>query len=43
VLDAEAAALARWCAERGRNGPAGDTLAPQALPAPDGTRLAGSA
>jgi hypothetical protein len=26
VLDAEAQALARWCAERGRNGPAGEEL-----------------
>jgi len=26
VLDAEAEALARWCSEHGRNGPAGDDL-----------------
>jgi len=26
LLDAEAQALARWCAERGRNGPAGEEL-----------------
>jgi hypothetical protein len=26
VLDAEAEALARWCAEHGRNGPAGEDL-----------------
>lgn len=34
VLQAEAQALARWCAERGRNGPAGEGTA-QAPPAPD--------
>jgi len=33
VLDAEAEALARWCAEHGRNGPAGEDLPP--APAPD--------
>mgnify|MGYP000489134488 CR=1 FL=1 len=37
VLDAEAQALARWCAEHGRNGPAGDALAlePQPEPQPE--------
>ena len=33
VLEAEAQALARWCAERGRNGPAGDGTSE--MPAPD--------
>ncbi|MFC5458331.1 hypothetical protein [Massilia niabensis] len=33
VLEAEAQALARWCAERGRNGPAGEGTAE--APAPD--------
>jgi hypothetical protein len=33
VLEAEAQALARWCAERGRNGPAGEGTAQ--APAPD--------
>jgi hypothetical protein len=32
VLDAEAEALARWCAEHGRNGPAGDELPVETLP-----------
>ncbi|MGZ5202584.1 MAG: hypothetical protein ACXWC4_22710 [Telluria sp.] len=37
VLDAEAQALAKWCAEHGRNGPAGDTApesTTQARPGP---------
>ncbi|MGX4641571.1 hypothetical protein [Massilia sp. SYSU DXS3249] len=33
VLEAEAQALARWCAERGRNGPAGEGT--NEMPAPD--------
>jgi hypothetical protein len=32
VLDAEAQALARWCAEHGRNGPAEPPASPGALP-----------
>ena len=36
VLEAEAQALARWCAERGRNGPAGEgTAGPAEAPVPD--------
>ena len=35
VLDAEAQALARWCAEHGRNGPAGEEL-PVETPVPSG-------
>ena len=45
VLDAEAQALARWCAEHGRNGPAGEDLPVEALPEPepdDGSRAAPS-
>ncbi len=34
VLDAEAQALARWCAERGRNGPAGEELPLEPAPEP---------
>lgn len=36
VLDAEAQALARWCAERGRNGPAGAELTLEPAPEPVG-------
>jgi hypothetical protein len=35
VLDAEAQALARWCAEHGRNGPAGEELPAEAPPPGD--------
>ncbi|WP_227496565.1 gluzincin family metallopeptidase [Massilia litorea] len=41
VLDAESEALARWCAEHGRNGPAGEALPVEPLPEPgDQTRAA---
>jgi len=35
VLDTEAQALARWCAERGRNGPAGEELPVESPPSGD--------
>jgi hypothetical protein len=35
VLEAEAQALARWCAERGRNGPAGVEMPEEAPPSGD--------
>jgi hypothetical protein len=40
VLDAEAQALARWCAERGRNGPAGQDLPIETPPSGDQSRAA---
>ncbi|WP_229467393.1 hypothetical protein [Massilia sp. Mn16-1_5] len=42
VLDAEAQALARWCAERGRNGPAGEELPVDTPPPGDQSQLAAS-
>ena len=40
VLDAEAQALARWCAEHGRNGPAGDELPVETPPPGDQSQAA---
>ena len=40
VLDAESQALARWCAEHGRNAPAGEELPLEAPPAADQSRAA---
>jgi hypothetical protein len=40
VLDAEAQALARWCAERGRNGPAGEELPIETAPPGDQAQAA---
>jgi hypothetical protein len=42
VLDLEAQALARWCAERGRNGPAGEEL-PVDTPPPSGDQYQAAA